>query len=936
MADTREPVVAASLADDSLAGVELIREAASGGMGQVFEGRELGSGRRVAVKLVSDKRPDLARFAAEAEILERLESEYVVGYVAHGVTRSGQPYLVMEWLEGETLAHRVAKGGLPIEAVVTVARRIANALAAAHERNVVHRDVKPSNILLVDRDPARAKLIDFGIARQLDHEQRLTTTGQLIGTPGYMAPEQALGRTTVDGRADLFGLGCVLYEMLYGKPPFAGAEVVEVLARVLMHDPEPITVANAPPVRLASLVRALLAKDPAARLADAHEVGAELDEIARALAAGDRSALRRQPFRTRPTPARRRTIAIASVSAIVLTAGGVAVIAMKGSPDTAPTNVCSGGSVAFTTAWSDARHPLVTAHLTAIGASSAIAGALTTLDGYRERWIAAHRDACAATRIRGEQTEAILDLRMICLERRRQATAAVVELLTATAASHTPIAPALAGLPEIADCEQIALLKQLEPLPTDLVARQRLDGLAKRLADARVQYQIGNFADALVATRMVVSNARSIAYRPFLAEALLLEGQLEHRTGATTAAIPSLEAAVDAAEAGRHDEIAARGWTQLVFVVGYELGETARGDEFARRARAAITRLGGNADIEASLEQALGAIAATRGKLDEAIDHFDKAIPLLEKVFGAEHPNVAGARANLGAALLDKGDTKRAVAVMEQVLAMYERSLPAGHALIGRAMQALGGARIALGDNERGARELLRALAIGESALGPDHPELTEVLANLARASFALDHVADMRAYQRRAITIAEGTYGLDHVEVASLLLLFGDQLISKDDAASGEQMVMRAEVIFAKRGGEGQSGLARCWLARAALALHRNHIAAAVALFERALPVLDHGEGLIEDRARARLGLANAELRRGHPAVAIGHLERAARDGEQLTAASRGAIEFALARALWDGGGDRSRARSLADSAAGLVNGRARDEVAEWRTAHR
>ena len=280
----------AVLAEDTFAGrFELIAEAGRGGMGLVFEAIARDTGARVAVRLLAAG-ADRARFAAEAEILERLDHPAIVKYIRHGLTTRDEPYLTMAWLAGESLASRLDRGRMPVVDVVTLGERLAGALAHAHDAGVVHRDLKPSNVFLVDDRVERACVIDFGIAKLANRD--LTRTGQLVGTPGYMAPEQARGERGVDQRVDLFALGCVLYEALAGRRPFEGAEIMEMLARLLLEEPPRLDalVPEVPP-RLAHLIEALLAKDAAQRPADAELVRVELAAIGSALERGDEGAL---------------------------------------------------------------------------------------------------------------------------------------------------------------------------------------------------------------------------------------------------------------------------------------------------------------------------------------------------------------------------------------------------------------------------------------------------------------------------------------------------------------------------------------------------------------------------------------------------------------------------------------------------------------------
>ena len=298
------------------------RVVGAGGMGRVHEAIDESSGRRLAVKLIQTVRDDAdaARFTAEAEVLEALDHPAIVAYVGHGTTPAGDHYLAMQWLDGEHLGQRLEREPLTVADAIALGRRLAAGLAAAHAAGVVHRDLKPGNIVLVDGDVARATLVDFGIARRPGADS-LTRTGDLLGTPGYMAPEQARGRRDVDGRADLFALGCVLYHALAGRPPFEADEVMTVLARLLLEDPPRLRARRAEvPARLERLIARLLAKEPGRRPATASAVD---DELA-AIAAGG-------------TSGRAARVAVAAAAVAAVAAGvAVAVAGRAPAPATRP------------------------------------------------------------------------------------------------------------------------------------------------------------------------------------------------------------------------------------------------------------------------------------------------------------------------------------------------------------------------------------------------------------------------------------------------------------------------------------------------------------------------------------------------------------------------------------------------------------------------
>jgi serine/threonine protein kinase len=257
---------------------DLLEEAGAGGMGTVYRAREHASGRIVALKLLRADAGDLTRFAHEAHVLAKLAHPGIVEYVAHGVTGAGQPWLAMEWLEGETLHHALKRGTLSVREALRMARSVADALATAHEAGVVHRDLKPSNVFLV-RD-GRLKLLDFGIAKSMDLTG-LTHTGELVGTPAYMSPEQARGEA-VDGRTDLFALGCIIFRCITGKLPFEGADMLAIATKLaleqapLLSDVDPTV-----PAPLGRLVAALLEKNRADRPRDAARLRDWFDAIGR-------------------------------------------------------------------------------------------------------------------------------------------------------------------------------------------------------------------------------------------------------------------------------------------------------------------------------------------------------------------------------------------------------------------------------------------------------------------------------------------------------------------------------------------------------------------------------------------------------------------------------------------------------------------------------
>ncbi|MCC6623101.1 MAG: protein kinase [Deltaproteobacteria bacterium] len=310
----------------------LIGEGASG---RVYAARDQRSGERVALKLLQPHhardRVQVRRFYREARAAMRLVGDHVVRVLDFGVDdASATPYIAMELLAGETLKERLARDGpLPPAIARVIARQVALALVHAAREGIVHRDLKPANILVVSGpadDPAapRVKVTDFGVAKELGRADgdTLTAEGAAVGTPAYMAPEQ-VGGGDVGPSADLYALGCVLFELLAGRPPFAGGARAELYVDHLLTPapalPDPLPTGGAAPPDLARLVARLLDKDPARRPADAAEVARALEGAT----AGDEptpSSAGRRPLR--------RALTLALAAALV--AGGVITAATLG------------------------------------------------------------------------------------------------------------------------------------------------------------------------------------------------------------------------------------------------------------------------------------------------------------------------------------------------------------------------------------------------------------------------------------------------------------------------------------------------------------------------------------------------------------------------------------------------------------------------------
>lgn len=307
----------------------------SGGMGVVFLAEDPKLKRAVALKAM---KPSLLasaaagrRFVREAQAMAAVKHDHIV--TIHQVDEDrGVPFLAMELLDGETLEDRLKRDArLPLAEVLRIGREIAAGLAAAHKQNLIHRDVKPANIWL-EGEVSRVKIVDFGLARASAEDSKATQQGVIIGTPAYMAPEQARGET-VDHRGDLFSLGCVLYRMSTGKSAFQGKNTPATLLAVTHDDPTPPRQLNPDlPPELADLIQCLLAKDPAKRPDTARQVGDTLAQIERTIAQhsqtagkGDRDSM--VEVQTAKKSKRRLPVLVAAATLLLALLAGLALYA---------------------------------------------------------------------------------------------------------------------------------------------------------------------------------------------------------------------------------------------------------------------------------------------------------------------------------------------------------------------------------------------------------------------------------------------------------------------------------------------------------------------------------------------------------------------------------------------------------------------------------
>ncbi len=892
----------------------VIERIGAGGMGVVYAASDPELGRKVALKLMRPDRRDSRgllddRLLREAQSMARLAHPNVVS--VHDVGWFGdQVFVAMELVEGQTLTRWLAAEQRSWREVVAVFLAAGRGLAAAHAAGILHRDFKPDNVL-VGRD-GRVRVMDFGLARSAGPHPAapgaagwgpgadrlglsLTRTGDVLGTPCYMAPEQLLGDPT-EPRSDQFSFCVALWEALYRQRPFEGDSLESLAGAVLQGKlREPPRGARIP-ARLRRTVARGLAVSPGARHPDMADLLARLAGFAR----------------------RRRGAGIAAAAALASLAAGALV--WRGLPG--PSRLCTGADEIAASAWDPARRAAGERAFAATGLPYA-AGAWTRvagiLDRYRDGWVAMHTDACKATRVDEKQSEELLGLRMNCLDERRKELAALVSVLSSADAGTVEKSVSLAyGLTGLTACADTAALTAMERPPTDAETTRQVDHLRTRIAEARALMAAGKVSTGLEQARAIAGAAAAIGYRPVEAEAFYLLGQLEASAGEQDDAEKSLLRAVQAAEAGRHDRFAASALVSLVFLVGYEKAEYARGMELSRHAAAFLERVGGDPMIEGVLEKALGAVEGQQGRLDEAVRHFERAGTLLEKYEGPDGPMTLTALDNLAVTLNMQGHIERALAIHRRLLEQRERLFGQEHPSVADSLENLGHDVAVLGRHEEAEGLYRKALAVREKAFGPDHPKVGFALSNVAEQVAVLGRREEALEMHRRALAIAEKAWGPDHPVTATQLMNTGIALkkLGRLDEALAHHR--RAEAVAAKALGPDHPQVAEIWMAMADALFAKGRAREALELYRRALPILQKAFGPTHRKPAAALTLIGQTLLNlDGPAAALPVLEElSALPTDSVAPRDLGARRFLLAVALWDSRRDRPRARQLAAAA--------------------
>ncbi|HEY7213302.1 MAG TPA: serine/threonine-protein kinase, partial [Thermoanaerobaculia bacterium] len=739
----------------------------TGGMGVVYSAYDPELDRKVALKLLRPDRDSSAGDAArlrllrEAQAIARLSHPNVVAVYDAG-SFGDQVFIAMEFVEGWTLRQWLAEKEPSWREILDRFGLAGRGLAAAHAAGLVHRDFKPENVLL-GKD-GRVRVVDFGLARPAGKPESmteealpsgsgsilaspLTEFGVVIGTPAYMAPEQLRGETA-GARTDQFSFCVSLYEAFYGERPFPGAETREILAAVKSGMIKEPPAGSRVPARLRTVLLRGLRSDPDQRHPAMEDLLHDLERD--------------------PAAVRRRWLAAA---AVVLVAG--ALFSSLGYFQARRARLCSGAEEKMAAVW-DRRKPAIRAAFLATGvpfAPEAWRRAETALDSYARSWMEMRRDACEATRLRGEQSEGLLDRRMYCLDQRLGEVRALTDLFShADAGVVEAVDGAVSGLGKIEVCSDTEMLTARVPPPRNPALRSRVEAARSRLASAKALSDAGKHAEALAGAQEAAAAARQAGYRPLQAEALYLLGDLQDKLADSRRAEGTIFDALLTAQEGGDFLLAGEAAAELAWIVGFQESRAEEGRRWSRIAEATVQGARGGSAARGLVLKQLAVIFYQEGRYAEAARVARLALPLTERAYGPVHPQVANVLSNLAVFYDMAGNKREALAAGLRSLEVRRRALPPGHPDFAKSFNTLGNIYSNLHQPDVALSYYRRAYEIFRSRYGDRHPSTTGVRGNIGILAKDLGRYQEALRIYGEELRGAEKAYGPEHPDVARAL----------------------------------------------------------------------------------------------------------------------------------------------------------------------
>ncbi len=887
----------------------VLDELGAGAMGVVFAAFDPELDRKVAIKLllpaspsgpVSISQDGRARLVREALALAKLSHPNVVAIFDVG-TRGEAVWIAMELVEGRTLREWLGERPRAWQEVLAVMRSAGSGLAAAHAAGLVHRDVKPDNVMLAD--DGRVRVMDFGLAREASEAGPVrgsvlqgidvTQAGSLIGTPAYMASEQLRGEH-VGAQADVFAFCVMLWEGLHGARPFAGATLDELQVNIAagrMVAPPPGR--RVPRWLIEVLIRGLAA-DPRQRWPG---MGALLDGLEH----GEARARRRRR--------------LAMLGGVLAAIGGVALASTvwQRADLAARVAACEGLGSAIDGAWDVATRERLTAALGPAESTVATVTAARTiawLDAWAAEWRRVRVDTCAQHDVSRAWSADLRARADECLDERLLGFTALLAVLMEGDEALQAV-DAAAGLAPASGCGDASQLARRPTLPAD--GLERLRGLRPRLARATALELAGKYRDGLAFARATLTAAEAVDWGPAVAEARLVLGTLEWQSGEFATAARTLEEAYFAASEASAEQVAVDAATGLVVVVGSRLARPEDGLLWARLAGLGLARSGGAGRTlrDAALLTNRALALETAGEFTAAVADMTASRSIYLAALGPDHPNVSSTTASLAILQARLGDHAQERASLTTALATQEQVYGPDHPKVGTALNNLATTYARAGELERAIELYTRALVIRERTLGPDHPDVADTIANIASARFLRGEVDQAEGALLQVLAMHERAHGPEHPTVADTLRNLGYIQDALGKHAEAKATLTRAIAIRRRVLGEGHADVGILLGILALVHRHTGELDAAWDLYGQALAIRERtlpAESV--EIAGNHRNMALVAALRGDVTSARAHLERAS----QLPATELAEPRFAVARAWWAASPrDRHAARALA-----------------------
>ncbi len=834
-----------------------------GAMGIVHRAHDPRLDRYVALKLVlpfggaRDATKARARLVAEARALARVSHPNVLAVYDVGVRRD-VVYVALELVDGVDLDQWLRARARPWTEVVRVFDAVAAGLCAVHDAGLVHRDVKPANVLIERAVPGRAAervlVADFGVARATSGvesitepgdaevsgsgDQPLTETGRVVGTPVYMAPEQHYG-LEAGPAADQYAYCVAFHEALYGKRPFGGD--IWSLLHAKQSPPDAPPASSDVPRWLWRIVRRGLSLNPADRFASMADLRAAL----------------------RDGPRRRRRLLVLGAGATILAGIAIAWAVTRG-------DRCDVYAARLGEVWNDGRAASIAAAFVASdrpGARETWKRVAPRFDDYARDLEAMYRDACEATYVRAEQSEEVFDRRVACLDRRRHGLAQSLALLERGDADVVARADDVASSLRTLDAcnDVLALESDVEPpSPSQREAVARVDRV---VADAEALQAAGRYADAASSADAAVALARVVDYPPALVDALTVAAEIHERLSEVDQARALLDEAISAGTEVGADSVVLRAVVLRTWIAAEYERDLAGAERFGALGRALSKRVGDPLVPAVGLHNSLGTAYVTAGRTADGLREFEAA---LERV--QEDPELAAWTATL---LGNIGGARYRLGELERASESYERAREIFRGLHGEDHPVVVNAsiRVAQLQEQRGLRqEAIAGLRDAIAALERMQATPTELGTALISLGIALRNVGaddEANTTYRRAVELLDATG--DAVTLAHALVGYGNSCVDKSIYDAAETQFQRAIVLLEPLDAASPD-LVNARLGLGRIREQQSKPAEAMSFYRRAL---DGARPGTRDEARALVAIARVHRSTGRYDDAIAALDR-------------------------------------------------------------